>query len=40
MIEIDDTDPFDGTPVRDIKPYLPGDDTATSATVPDWARAR
>ena len=29
-------DAFDGTPVLDIKPFLPGHDSASDATVPDW----
>jgi len=29
-------DALDGTPVLDIKPYLPGYDTATDARVPSW----
>ena len=35
-IEIEGTDAFDGTPVLDIKPFIPGYDTAEKATVPDW----
>jgi tRNA (Thr-GGU) A37 N-methylase len=27
---------FDNTPVIDIKPYLPGYDTADKAEVPEW----
>jgi len=30
-------DAFDGTPVIDIKPYLPGYDSADDATMPQWA---
>ena len=41
VIEIDKTDAFDGTPVLDIKPFIPGYDTAKDAKVPDWLeRAR
>jgi len=29
-------DALDGSPVIDIKPYLPGYDSATDATVPQW----
>jgi len=36
MIEIEKTDAFDGTPVLDVKPYLPGYDTTEDAKVPDW----
>lgn len=40
-IEIEKTDAFDGTPVLDIKPFLPGYDTADDATIPEWLeRAR
>jgi len=35
-IEIEATDAFDGTPVLDIKPFIPGYDTAEQATVPAW----
>ncbi len=36
VIEIESTDAFDGTPVLDIKPFIPGYDTADQAHVPDW----
>ena len=29
-------DTFDGTPVLDLKPYLPGGDSLPEARVPDW----
>ena len=35
-IEIERTDAFDGTPVLDIKPFIPGYDSTPDATVPDW----
>lgn len=35
-IEIEKTDAFDGTPVLDIKPFIPGYDSAEGATVPKW----
>ncbi|MHB8901798.1 MAG: tRNA (N6-threonylcarbamoyladenosine(37)-N6)-methyltransferase TrmO [Thermoguttaceae bacterium] len=38
-VQIESTDAFDGTPVLDIKPFLPGYDTAAGATVPKWASA-
>lgn len=38
VIEIDKTDAFDGTPVLDIKPFIPGYDTAEEATVPAWLK--
>jgi tRNA-Thr(GGU) m(6)t(6)A37 methyltransferase TsaA len=41
VIEIEKTDAFDGTPVLDIKPFIPGYDTVEDASVPDWLeRAR
>ena len=41
VIEIEKTDAFDGTPVLDIKPFIPGYDTADDAKVPEWLeRAR
>ena len=36
IVEIKDTDAFDGTPVLDIKPFIPGYDTTEGAKVPDW----
>ncbi len=36
VIEIEKTDAFDGTPVLDIKPFIPGYDTADGATIPEW----
>jgi len=41
VIEIEKTDAFDGTPVLDVKPFIPGYDSAPEATLPDWLlRAR
>jgi tRNA-Thr(GGU) m(6)t(6)A37 methyltransferase TsaA len=41
VIEIEKTDAFDGTPVLDIKPFIPGYDSTPDATMPDWLeRAR
>ena len=37
VIKVIGLDAIDGTPVMDIKPYLPGD-SATQAKVPDWVR--
>ena len=37
MVEIDQTDAFDGTPVLDIKPYTRGNDSASGVRVPQWA---
>jgi tRNA (Thr-GGU) A37 N-methylase len=36
VVEVEKIDAFDDTPVIDIKPYLPGYDTADDATVPEW----
>ncbi len=38
VVEIDDIDAFDGTPVLDLKPYAKGEDTAAEVRVPDWAK--
>lgn len=41
QIQIEATDAFDGTPVLDIKPYIPGYDSPPEATIPEWLeRAR
>jgi len=37
-IEIDSIDALDGTPVIDIKPYIPESDSISGATVPGWVR--
>jgi tRNA (Thr-GGU) A37 N-methylase len=36
VIEIEKTDAFDGTPVLDIKPFIPGYDTTDDAKIPEW----
>jgi tRNA-Thr(GGU) m(6)t(6)A37 methyltransferase TsaA len=36
VVTLDKIDAFDGTPVLDLKPYIPGYDTAEDARVPDW----
>lgn len=36
VVEIESTDAFDGTPVLDIKPFIPGYDSTEGATVPKW----
>jgi len=36
VIEVEKIDAFDKTPVIDIKPYIPGYDTAEGATIPEW----
>ncbi|RJR35516.1 MAG: tRNA (N6-threonylcarbamoyladenosine(37)-N6)-methyltransferase TrmO [Desulfobacteraceae bacterium] len=35
-VEIDPIDAFDGTPVIDIKPYIPISDSIQDAVVPGW----
>jgi len=36
VVEVEKIDAFDGTPVIDIKPFIPGYDTADDAKVPEW----
>jgi len=36
LLKVEGLDAVDGTPVIDIKPYIPGYDSATDATVPSW----
>jgi tRNA-Thr(GGU) m(6)t(6)A37 methyltransferase TsaA len=36
LIEVEEIDAFDNTPVLDIKPFIPGHDSAVDATTPDW----
>ncbi len=38
FIETPRIDAFDGTPVLDVKPYMPWYDRVDSAEVPSWAR--
>lgn len=40
VVEVERIDAFAGTPVLDIKPFIPGYDTAADATVPDWLDRR
>jgi tRNA-Thr(GGU) m(6)t(6)A37 methyltransferase TsaA len=35
-IEIEDIDAFDGTPVIDVKCYIPGSTSKSDVRVPDW----
>ena len=37
VIEVEKIDAFEGTPVLDIKPYAPGQDSASGVKVPKWA---
>ncbi len=39
VIEIEKTDAFDGTPILDIKPFIPGD-AAEDARFPEWLKKR
>jgi tRNA-Thr(GGU) m(6)t(6)A37 methyltransferase TsaA len=36
VLRVQGLDAIDGTPVIDIKPYMPGYDSASDATTPDW----
>jgi tRNA-Thr(GGU) m(6)t(6)A37 methyltransferase TsaA len=38
ILTVQGLDAIDGSIVLDIKPYLPGYDSAADATVPDWVR--
>lgn len=40
IIEIDQIDAFPETPVLDLKPYIPGIDTAEVSTIPEWLRRK
>ena len=37
VIEVETIDAFEGTPVLDIKPFAPGQDSASGVKVPKWA---
>lgn len=36
VVELEKIDAFDGTPVLDIKPFIPGYDTVEDGKVPKW----
>ncbi len=36
IVEVQGLDAIDGTPLLDLKPYVPAFDTAPVATVPEW----
>jgi tRNA-Thr(GGU) m(6)t(6)A37 methyltransferase TsaA len=36
VVWLDEIDAFDDTTVLDLKPYVPGSDSASEATVPSW----
>ena len=38
FIEVEKIDLVSGTPVLDLKPYLPYYDTPNNATIPNWAQ--
>lgn len=40
VVEVEKIDAFEGTPVLDIKPYTPGQDSATGVKAPDWAKPK
>ncbi len=40
VVEVEKIDAFEGTPVLDIKPYAPGQDSATGIKVPEWAKPK
>jgi tRNA-Thr(GGU) m(6)t(6)A37 methyltransferase TsaA len=40
VVEVERIDAFEGTPVLDLKPYTPGQDSATGVKVPDWAKPK
>jgi len=40
VVEVEKIDAFEGTPVLDLKPYAPGQDSATGAKVPEWAKPK
>jgi len=39
VLKVTGLDAINGTPVLDIKPYLPGDDSSTEAKTPGWLTA-
>jgi len=36
VVELEKIDAFDGTPVLDMKPYIPGYDSAEDVSTPEW----
>jgi tRNA (Thr-GGU) A37 N-methylase len=38
VVEVERIDAFEGTPVLDIKPYAPGQDSGVK--VPEWAKPK
>ena len=39
VLSVSGLDAFDGTPVIDIKPYLPGHDSTADARTPPWSKS-
>jgi tRNA (adenine37-N6)-methyltransferase len=37
-IIVDDIDAFDGSPIIDLKPYIPASDCVPDASVPEWVK--
>jgi tRNA (Thr-GGU) A37 N-methylase len=40
VICVEDIDAFDGTPVIDIKPYVPRLDAISEVAMPEWAEEK
>jgi tRNA (Thr-GGU) A37 N-methylase len=40
VIRVEDIDAFDGTPVIDIKPYVPRLDAISDVTMREWAEEK
>ncbi|MFO7838951.1 MAG: tRNA (N6-threonylcarbamoyladenosine(37)-N6)-methyltransferase TrmO [Desulfosalsimonadaceae bacterium] len=38
VVEVEKIDAFAGTPILDLKPYIPGYDSTDDASVPDWVK--
>ncbi|HMA67091.1 MAG TPA: tRNA (N6-threonylcarbamoyladenosine(37)-N6)-methyltransferase TrmO [Desulfosalsimonadaceae bacterium] len=38
VVEVKTIDAFAGTPILDLKPYIPGYDSTSEASVPDWVK--
>ena len=37
-IKVDNIDAFDGSPIIDLKPYIPASDCVPDASVPEWVK--
>ena len=40
VVEVEKIDAFEGTPILDVKPYAPGQDSAAGVKVPEWAKPK